>query len=335
MYGLDLLGISKYPNTALRDFPRGFALGAFSNCFGDALPAIENIVKAKLTLRVRLHLDWDDEHNYLDKFDLIKREALRVRGLVARYPNIDWRISGACEHKLNSIQAIKLRDIVLAACPGVIYVNSPLRKQGGAMLQASANVVNEIHKGDGAPPGGHHDFSYDGANCVDSDIVTDLDRWKSCQTFYLWGSQANGRMTTQDPTPRPERRAWPTTNELDSWVALTKKRGTVALPKGWIYKSHSDQHSVPPAPRERKPVWISPVKASAIELRAKNGHVVDHAPYYSPYTDGVRHRYYCTDWGYLLAEKARKISGSPVCDVVVNGKKVGTLNPAFRYGEWR
>ena len=34
IYGIDALGIAKYPNI---DIPEGFALGAFANTFGDSL----------------------------------------------------------------------------------------------------------------------------------------------------------------------------------------------------------------------------------------------------------------------------------------------------------
>ena len=122
--------------------------------------------------------------------------------------------------------------------------------------------------------------------------------------------------------------------QIDSWIYLSKDKGETKLPKGWIYKSHSDQHTTPPSGKDQKPVWISPVKASEIILRASNGQVIDKAKYFGTFQGGG-YRYYHADWGYLLAEKAVRIQGGPVCDVVINGKVVGRVNPAFRDNLYR
>ena len=55
-------------------------------------------------------------------------------------------------------------------------------------------------------------------------------------------------------------------------------------------------------------MWLAPVDAAAIELRADNGQVVDVAKKYGTFVDG-RNRFYSSQWGYLTAEKAKRIQG--------------------------
>ena len=107
MWGLDFLGIAKFKDVALAEFPEGFALGAFSITFGDAVPAVEAIVNSGRCPRVRLHLSWKDDHKFnISDFANIEREARRIKPLIERHPNFDWRVSGACEHTLKRADAI-------------------------------------------------------------------------------------------------------------------------------------------------------------------------------------------------------------------------------------
>jgi hypothetical protein len=46
-------------------------------------------------------------------------------------------------------------------------------------------------------------------------------------------------------------------------------------------------------------------------------------------------RYYANDWGYLIAEKALRISNSRMVVLKAGGKQVGIVNPAFRAGIFR
>lgn len=334
MWGLDFLGLPKYGALALQEFPQGFALGAFSQTFGDAIPWVKRIIDSGRCARVRLHLLWKDDHNYGAKeFEQIKKEARRIRPFYDAYKSkAEIRISGACEHKLKRADAERLKAIVLRELPGATYVNTPWIKGGGQTISG----INEVHGSDASAPRGQYDYSFDGDNAVDSDVVSVAKRLSGADTFYIWNSQCNGRKTTQDTTPRPERKAWPTSNYIDSWIALsrTSSVGVVKLPAKWTYKSHADQHTVPPEPRAGKPVWICPIKASEIVLKTRNGQVVDRAKYYGPFTGGG-HRFYSPNWGYLTAEKARRIQGDYLCDVWIQGKKVGTIDPAFRAGNFR
>lgn len=332
MYGLDFLGLPKYGALALQEFPEGFALGCFSQTFGDAIPWVKRIIDTGRCPRVRLHLLWKDDHTFGAKeFEAIRKEAKRIRPFFDAYKSrCEIRVSGACEHKLRKADAERLAAIVTSELPGVLYVNTPWVKGGGQTIGS----INEVHGNDARPTSGQFDFSFDGDNAVDSDVVSIAKRLSGADTFYIWNSQCNGRKTTQDATPREQRKAWPTSRYVDSWIALSRDRGNVNLPAKWTYKSHSDQHTVPPEPRAGKPVWICPIKASEIVLKTENGQTVDRAKYYGPF-EGGGNRYYAGDWGYLIAEKAKRIQGHPVCQVVVNEKVIGKINPAFRAGSFR
>jgi len=333
MWGLDHLGLAKYGNLALAEHPEGWALGAFSQTFGDAIPAVKRIIDSGRCPRIRLHLLWKDDHNFgAREFEAIRREARRIRPFYDAYKSkAEIRISGACEHKLKRADAERLKAIVQRELPGVAYVNTPWIKGGGQTISG----INEIHGNEARAIGGVYDFSFDGNNAVDSDVVSIAKRLSGADTFYIWNSQCNGRKTTADKTPRPERKAWPTSRYIDSWIALSRLPvGKTSLPAKWIYKSHADQHDVPPEPRAGKPVWICPIKAGEIIVRCRNGQIVDRAKYYGTFTGGG-YRFYGGEWGYLTAEKARRIQGDTLCQVVINGKVVGVIDPSFRAGSFR
>jgi hypothetical protein len=337
MFGLDHLGIAKYGRLAAAEHPAGFALGAFSNTFGDALPSIKLVLDAGRCPRVRIHLYWSDNAGHKPDRDYlrrIQREAQRVGAFLKPYVGrVDCRVSGYCEHPLKVREAKAVRDLVMRYMPaGVTYVNSLWSGGGG---QALPGEVNEIHGSKERPLSGRYEWSYDGQSCFDSDVEADKKKFARAETFYLWFPQCNGRKTLTDSTPRPQRKAFPTSRYIDSAIYLSTSSGVgTKLPKGYIFKSHADQHTVPPEPRAGKPVLIMPVSKAKIELTTKSGQVVGAFTYAGSFTGGG-YRYYCSDWGYLIAEKAKRISGSNVCQLRVNGRAVANVNPAFRAGSFR
>ena len=329
-FGLDFLAIAKYGDIVKREMPENFALGAFSNTFGNALPAVAAVLDTGRCPEVRLHLWWEDDHKKKpDTFQKIEKEAKRVGAFYAAYPKILCKVSGFCEHTLSLADAMKLREIVVAQMPPhCIYVNSPWT---GAILP---NCINEIHGNKSKIPQGSFDYSYDGQSAFDAPVTQDKVKYGKAGTFYLWIPQFNGRLKGDDPTPRPQRKAWPCSQQIDGTIYLSTEEGPSKLPKGWIYKSYSDQHTTPPQGKDCKPVWICPIKASEILLKTRNGQVVDRARYYGTFAGGG-YRYYGQDWAYLIAEKARRIQGDPTCEVWINDKSVGLVNPGFRAGQFR
>jgi len=334
-YGLDFLGIGKYGKIATDEFPDNFALGAFTNVsgFGDALPAIEGVLKTGRCPEVRLHLHWEDDHKKKsDTFKKIEKEAKRVGAFFSKFPNIERKCSGWCEHTLSAQDAVQLRNIVMNHMPsGVQYVNSPWIKGGGKTIDG----INEIHGNKEKPLSGAYNYSYDGQSSVDANVETDKNKYKDCDTFYLWIPQFNGRLTTEDKTPRDKRKAWPNSKQIDSVIYLsTPSQVDGKMPKGYIFKTHADQHTTPAEPRASKPVLIAPVKASKAELICSNGQVVGTLNYFGSFTGGG-YRYYLGEYGYIIAEKARRITGSPVCTLRINGKSICKVNAAFRSGSFR
>jgi len=338
MYGLDFLGIAKYPDVALREFPEGWALGAFAVEFGDAYSAVEAIVRSGRCPHVRIQLTWSREnHTYTDKhFEIAKRQAVRYERMAVLNPSVKFELSTFCEHKLRDPD--RYHDKIAALAPHCQIVNSVWK---GAL---SKKYKNEVHGLAGAVKGPCN-YSFDGTGCVDADVKTIKETHKNCEVFFFWTYQFNGNRngsTTDDkgkPLPYIEptnRLFWPTSPLIDSVIYQKNEKGKTKLPKGYTLKSHADQQvpKPPPGSRELKPLILSPKKINRYELVAANGQVIAVTGAPSPYRDG-RYRYYFADFGYQLAEKAIRIQGSPVVKVREGGKVIGTVNPAFRENEYR
>lgn len=328
MWGLDFLALAKYPDVALREFPKGFALGCFANTFGDALPAVEKIVASGRCPLVRVQLLWSDTHFFsLADIPKAQEEARRYERLAVKYPKTRFYLSPFCEHNIPNPDSFL--DLVAPNAPSCSIINSPFK---GAN---SAKYKNE-HHGIGPRPKGPYTYSYDGTSAVDDDVMARKRQHRRSEVFFFWVPQFNLRKKTKDPTPRADRKAVPTSDLIDSLIYLKGNAGVgIKLPPNYLWKSHADQHTAPvPEFRASKPVLICPLKAERFELVASNGQVVGILPYSGPFADG-RHRYYLGSFGYHVAEKAIRIQGSPVVQLRVNGKIVGNINPAFRAGNFR
>lgn len=329
-YGMDFLGGARYQKTVLAEQPRAFGFGVFADVdgFGKAYKLIEQVAALGVPF-IRVQLMWKDDHNFrASDIPEIRKRARLLAPIIDKYRSVKWYVSPCCEHNLSESQ---FEPFAQAVGLPVTIVNSPNKGRGFV----SRKYLNEYHHEDKPRAGGKFAFSFDGANQVDSDIEKYKANYKDAEYFMLWNSQCNGRRNLTDKTPRKDRKYWPTDKQIDSWVwQANRSKGSVKLPAKWLLKSHSDQHTMPPSGKDQKPVWIVPVKASAIVLKARNGQVIDTARYFGAFTGGG-FRYYHTQWGFELAQKAIRIQGDAICDVFVNDKKVGTVNPAFREGGYR
>lgn len=339
-YGMDFLGGARYQKTVLAEQPRSYGFGIFADVdgFGKAYKLIEQIAALKVPF-IRIQLIWKDDHKFRpDDVKVAENRAKLLAPIIARNLGIKWYISPCCENELNPEQFEPFAQVVKKHCPWVEIVNSPNAGRG----HVSKKYINEYHHE--KPRGGRFAFSYDGANCVDSDIESDKRSYANAEYFMLWNSQCNGnrkifkpgdKRGKDDHKDRAKRIYWPTAKQIDSWIyTTTHSKGATACPKGGIFKSHGDQHTVPPSGKDQKPVWVKYPQWKAIEVRARNGQLIDRAPYFGKF-DGGGHRYYHSDWGFTLAEKARRIQGDSVCDVFANGKRIGRINLAFRDGNYR
>lgn len=319
MYGLDLLGLPKYIVHAVRVFPVGWALGCFSDTFGDARGGVERIIKTGRCPRVRVHLAWKDNHNFSQKdFKQIEKEAKKWVPLVQRYPHIEWGFSGACEHHLSIADSVRLAELVLNVHPDQIAVNT------GDHDIAIAQTISETHGTKARVGKPKYNFSFDGSACVDSDAESLKQKHKSAETYFFWEPRFNGRWETKDTTPRPQRTGWPDIKLLRSVVCLGGECGAVSLPNKWLYKSHAENHGTGDA-RAEKALFIAPIKTDAILLKDKKT-VKAVFKYFGPYQGGG-HRYYSTKWGYEIAEKPLTVEA--------NSKAIGQVNPVFRCGVFR
>lgn len=333
MWGLDYLGGCKYERVILKEHPRGWAAGFFSNTFGNAVPTIDKLLATGRCPRVRLHLMWKDNHSFSESdIPATVKEAKRIKPLLDKYPNVEFRISPWCEHRVSDGLILKTIGAVAEVLGSrVIYVNTPAKE--GEVVR-NHDIRNEYHGGDSSPRTvDRFDFSFDGNSCVDADVEMIKSRYSNAETFYFWEPRFNGRWEDNDPTPRPSRRGWPDSKLIDSVIALSRAKGATSLPRNWLYKSHSENHGNGDK-RVEKPVFIVPIKVREIEIRARNGQVVGDLKYYGTFSDG-RYRYYSDAWGFEIADKAARIQGDRMCEVFVNGKKQGVLNPAFRDGSYR
>ncbi len=330
---IDQLGAAKYPQVLVDGHPSGFGVGVFTqpDLFGDPLPALSRLIKLKSIPFGRFNLRWSDSHQFPRRdWPRIVAEAKRVADWLRANPEPACYISGATEHQLSAKDAADLARQVMAVIPErCLYVNNPWEGKGAFI--SGPRIVNEVHGGKARPPkiGGRFSFSYDGTSSVDSDVSQKLRELQKADFFCMWHPANNGRLNAADPTPRPQRKAWPTPQLLQSLAALFKPRGAVRLAENTLWKSHADRHETPPEPRAYKPVIITPVKASKLTLKVA-GKVVHSSGPALPFQDG-RYRYYFPAWGYMMAESP----GGPVFDLWADNKHLGRVNPGFRLGGFR
>lgn len=318
-FGLDILGAAQFPREALRALPKGFALGFFANTFGNAWPVIKRLANSGKFPRIRVHAIWEDDHKYIPaKHDKqIKREFQTFLEIAGMNPGIDWQFSPFCEADGDLRPILKeLREF------SGRLVNSVWR----APLVKPALAINEIH-GDKPPAGSLYNYSTDGESVVDLDMISLREKHRLADTFYFWHAAFNGKLNDTDRTPRPERKAWPTAQLIESIAYLANPVRAASIPEGCIWKSHADRHMTPPEPRAYKPVYIAHTKQDEMVLRNTAGKVIARMPYGGLYQDGKRHLYRLDRYGYEVAmQNDNRL-------VTIDGQ--GKVNPAFRAGIFR
>lgn len=328
-FGLDLLGAARFAEVAVRAFPEGFALGLFSNTFGDSLPVARRLLRAGKCNHVRVQLLWsDNNHTYTDRdVPEMIREAKKWEELARNFAEATIELSPFCEHNLQTPD--KYLDMVKESAPSCVPVNSPWN---GAI---SRKYKNEKH-GPSAALKRRYNYSFDGTSAVDADVEMFKARHAGAEVFFLWVPQFNGKRNVSDTTPRPDRVCWPSKEHIESAAFLATQGGEAKLPPRGTWKSHADDQ-VPDHPRELKNLLLVPEQYTRVELVARSGEVVASAPRDPvPFEDG-RWRYYFGSWGYKNALKIKQITGQkiPYARIRADGKFIGRVNPAFRAGDFR
>lgn len=340
LFGMDYLGGAQYRQIFLNNHPEGWAAGFFveRSIFGNPRRAIRRLAKSGKCPVIKLNLNWNDNHIFTFRdFKKSQRIAKRYSRLIVQFPDIKWYVSGATEHRLNRKDSKKLARMILEVIPNspnVFYVNNPWIDGGGALIRGQ-RIINEVHGKERAPRKGPFTYSFDGKSCVDLDVETIKKDMKNCEVFFFWHPAYNGRKNTTDPTPRPERRAWPTPELIKSIEYLANDAGdNLSVPSGWIWKTHADRHDNPPEPRAYKPVLITTVGPQKFELVTLDGRTVHTSTNRLDFEHG-KFRYYFLEYGYKLAEKAIRMQGHPICKLKGGNKEYGRINPAFREGIFR
>lgn len=304
---IDTLAGAKYPD-ALRAIPNHFAIGGFAKTFDDFFPVAKNELERGREL-IRVNLTWSDSHSYGDSdIPFIKKEAKRYQILCKLYPG-KVELATFTEH--NVTKPDRYHDIVQKSAPDCTIVNTPWR---GAL---SKKYKNEVH-GTHGPVNGAYNFSYDGTNSVDSNVVKDRQTHSNAQMFCVWHPRLNLKWGDKDTTPRPQRNAIPSKEFLQSLVYLFSNKGPFEIPKKWLVKSHAERHNAQDAKGD-KLLIISPIKSDSIKLK-KGAFEVERLPYFGSY-EGGGYRYYSDQMGFKFG---------PNLEVYQGGKKYGVINGGFR-----
>lgn len=312
IFGLDLLAGAKYPKEVIKHLPSGWALGVFANTFGDAFSLVEKVAKGGKCPLIRVQLVWKDDHKFGTKeLQLAIKEAKRyekIRG------HSQIELSPFCEHNLNNPD--EWLSKVQAAAPSCRIVNTPWK---GAL---SKRFKNEVH-GDHKKPTGPYNYSYDGTNSVDSNVTKDKQAHSDSDVFFFWHPRFNLKWSMKDTTPRPQRKAFPSSDLIKSVAYLATDKGDTSIPKNWLVKSHAEKHDAQDQKGD-KLLIISPKKASEIILK-RAGRVIDKLRLYGSFAGGGW-RYYSQNWGYKLGANL---------DVWLGGKNYGVINGGFRDPSFR
>lgn len=311
---LDTLATAQYGNQ-LRHIPLNFGIRGFAKKeFGDFFPVAKKELE-RGRVWVGVNLLWSDSHQFGDKdIPFIKKEAARYKPLCDKFPG-KMEISTFTEHNLSNPDKYHniVQDIVGTGCKVINQV------WNGALSKRYKNEIHGNHKG--IPP--PYNYSYDGTNSVDSDVVADLQTHSRAEVFCMWHPRLNLRYRDKDTANRVQRvkeakQRSPDKNLLQSLIYLFGDKGNYQIPGNWLVKSHAEKHDANDKKGD-KLLIISPIKGTAIELK-RAGKLIAKLVYYGVF-DGGGFRYYWQKFGYQAGANL---------DVFIGKKKYGIINGGFR-----
>jgi hypothetical protein len=126
----------------------------------------------------------------------------------------------------------------------------------------------------------------------------------------------------KDTTPRPQRKAFPSKEYIQSIAYLFTDKGKTSIPKKTIIKSHSERHELGDTKGD-KLLIIYPEKVNELTLK-RNRKKIGSLRYYGSF-DGGGFRYYAQSMGYKFEK----------CEVWIGKKKIADINGGFRDGTFR
>lgn len=321
MIGIDTLGGFKYPEV-IKQLHNKYATGYFWREFGSAEAVVEADAKQRRQV-VRIQGLWQGSHNYTDADKKLSLNiANKLNKLAAKYPNTKFYYSPFCEHKRPATYMRQLLSEIKAKYPLLEPVNSPI--SGGQWVDG---FINEIHHNDkpAGMPKGQYIFSMDGLHQPDCNIEIYKARHlndANCILFLCWALQHNCKPNSKPENNKPPKsRTTKPTHDLNLSLIfqVENAKQKVSLPKGWLYKSHSEQHK-DVDPRANKPVILTPkgkrfnsVTLGRYSLKESGSH------------DG-RQVWRFSQWGYKSGR---------LLEIKANGKSVGTVDAGWRENEYR
>jgi len=353
--GQDMLGLAHplFPvKKAAKQMRSGSAFGVFldktfEKTDGDAVKAVRQFIKSAekediSIAAIRFQGHWHNDH-VIAPVDKVQVIAKRAEKIAVDFPHIACYFSHSCEfNEQNKKEIGKRIRAIEKYSPHCIPVNNPWQ---GAFFPG---VINETHYGHKQPPAPYI-TSWDGLNSYD---YGDINKWHQ-QHFgavirFMWGLRYNLREVTKPgdpPYPPPlQRIAAPSPEYCAALIRLGGREGNppLAFPnakpivKPFLYKTFSEDHPFEDQPWENKPVLIVEGNVPTADIVDCNSALVAKFGNGGDFVDGL-HRYYSGRggsgfWGYQIAQKALKQSGSEFCWAKVGAKLYGPFNPAFRRG---
>lgn len=342
--GLDLLGLgSKYwPMVATVDakIPKGTPLGFFGcKTFGNlAVKHAHALIQSVQPSKVRIGV-WTE--HVLIKAKRLANICRRWELVALEFPATNFYLCFTTEHKCRDEK--KLRELVAIIrkhAPHCIPVNNPL--PGYKLLDGE---VNETH-GD-QPLKGQYIASMDGRGfeATDFNAMRFVNRHRNAIMVLSWCGLFNMNDGNQPENPA-QRKSGPSSKYIRAALAASFATGVAPKPTfsgkvtpveaPLIYKNMSQgvgDH------RENKPLLINTSEAKALKVITYNGKILGQFPLFDDFL-GKWWRHYSTGvagggmdlWGYEIADKAQRISGSPWIFFTDGKMTFGPIHPAYRQG---
>lgn len=328
IYGMDYLLGPHYPDVILHNHPAGFAVGMFATTGGDAYSLLDKLLATGKVPAIRVQEVWHDNHLFSDKdIPAITRLSQHYEQLALKYPDKKIWLSPFCEAQ-NIHNPDKYLRVVALSAPHCFPIWCPIN---GVW---SGNYPNEIHGGGPALSGAYirsGDGGIHGHDDIDLDITHEKQKHSNCEIFFEWSCEYSGHYSMNEPhLPIDQRKGWPTAQQINAMTFLANDKMNTNVSKGYCWKSNSENHG-PTDTKAEKGCLIAPHKAhnGVAVLKAQNGATIEQLHYFGVYSDGKSSRYYSQNMGVVIAKHALALSGSPLCDVFIDGNKVATINPAF------
>ena len=336
MFGLDVLGAAKFPSIALRNWPSGFACGVFADTFGNVWGFVDKLAASGKCPLIKINGPWTN-HLYVPALhDKAIFQALEKTLFAAKkHPRVKFTFAPVCENDNTSADYTKLLERCLNFGGSLVQ---PINSRG-TRGRDLPGFMSEVHGNTPVPPG-EYQYSYDGTSTVDSDVEKDKAKHSRARVLFFWHPAFNLKYKTalsadkhepkhviiNDSAPPKLRNCKPTPELIKSLERLGSPiKGTPKLGRREIWKSHADRNNTPPESREYKPVFITPLSAPRVELR-DGDRVVAVSQGRRKFVDD-RFVYRFDRFGFEMSDI--------VVDIYANGKKIGSVNPAFRAGDFR